>query len=153
MHPMHGRVVQPLRAARAKPASLHGTALIGLDMQGTLADGTPISMRIDDVIPVDADITYYRVSYLTGGAWLPLCGLNLDLSPVNVVMVAGTWDATGAHLTSDPSQITLACEKSTVGKCLMLGYKPWKSVTSGDQEVSLAAPFDSCVRMIRADYC
>src|SRR5262249_49095120 len=41
------------------------------------------------------------------------------------------------------------CLRSAIGKCVLLGYKPWKSVDG----TSLEPYHQTCVRLLRADFC
>lgn len=64
------------------------------------------------------------------------------------IPVPGTWDKTGAHQRST-SQFTFGCTSAAIGKCVQLGYRPWKSVNGQ----SLEGYHQACTRMIRFDYC
>jgi hypothetical protein len=130
-----------------------GDALAGLVLGSLLADGTPLSVRIDKVIPVDGDTTQYHVSYLSGGQWYPICGLETDGTPAPAVPVNGTFDGIGKRRVMDGVRFTWSCSRATVGKCVAMGYKPSRSKDVGGQAVALDPYLDACVRMVRADYC
>jgi hypothetical protein len=44
-----------------------------------------------------------------------------------------------------PGGLTLACVNGAIGKCVMWGYRPW--------EPGMRAFHQTCIRMVRADYC
>ncbi len=102
--------------------------------------------------------------------WGYVCGVRPVMSvterrprfePVPVVAIPGQWsfergfagaggkviDSTNTRYRRD---VTFACETGAIGKCALLGYKPWSTGASGQ---SLELPHEACVRMIRADYC
>ncbi|NUP13060.1 MAG: hypothetical protein HOW73_44030 [Polyangiaceae bacterium] len=59
-------------------------------------------------------------------------------------LLSGSWTQAGEHV-KDDSVIELACTSGGEGKCLRLGYLPWKS----DKDF---ARHQACTRMMRADY-
>jgi len=44
----------------------------------------------------------------------------------------------------------ITCTGGAEGKCVRFGYKPWRR---GPDGVSLAPYYQTCVRLVRADYC
>ena len=144
----------------------HGADLTGAELDGSLSDGTSITLRIDAVAPGDApDISLYTVSYRAPGsdASTPLCGTDALGAPVRAIPLAGAWDGSqgtptgGAHL-DEPSVFTFACEGYALAKCVELGYAPWRTVTECRapgvcHHLPLAAFHQACTRMLRADYC
>ena len=44
----------------------------------------------------------------------------------------------------------VTCSSGAIGKCVRLGYKPWKRLPDG---TALWDHHQACVRMMRADYC
>ena len=131
---------------------LSGSGMVGAMFAGELSGGGTVWLRIDGVDLSNADLPLYTVSYLSGSDWLPACGTE-GSSPVPAMAVAGVWDGTGRRNASDATRFTFACRTASIGKCLRLGYEPWRSANVGGQPVSLAPYIDACVRMIRADYC
>jgi hypothetical protein len=49
-----------------------------------------------------------------------------------------------------PGRFLITCTGGAEGKCIRFGYKPWQQAPDGS---SLAAYYQACVRMVRADYC
>src|SRR5262249_33873713 len=95
------------------------------------------------------DVFFYWLSWKDGCRWLPICP---SLAPA--IPVTGRWNYDqgvpgGGSKTPDPSFITWGCLRSAIGKCVLLGYKPWKSVDG----TSLEPYHQTCVRLLRADFC
>jgi hypothetical protein len=100
--------------------------------------------------------------------WAPLCD-NVDRDGrYNLAIAApGTWGdcpagtsgpQCGGRLSSDG--FVLSCrDKGAIAKCIdRMGYKPWATANACDhngtcRDVSLEPYLESCVRMVRADYC
>jgi hypothetical protein len=131
---------------RAKAGAFETAGNIdGTQLNLTGADGLPFTVRIDSALPdakdPDGEIVLYGLSYrdTSDRAWRPLCQLDAE------------GRSAGFPITQ-PGQagFTIACTSDARGKCARLGYKPWGTAASGQ---SLAPYFESCVRMIRADYC
>ncbi len=76
-----------------------------------------------------------------------LCGPNVD-GERWAFPLRGQWDAEGQKVSD--SGFTLTCSDGAQGKCVRFGYKPWKTLPSGER---LADYHQACVRMVRADYC
>jgi hypothetical protein len=159
-----------LDGVRFTGMDLGGTALKDVTLKGTtlsavLADGSEVTLRIDDVIPTaDADILNYRISHVgSRGASTPICGLDVDGTEMMSFPLAGRYDQsvgtpTGGSFIADATQFSLACKGSAVAKCAELGYKPFKTAKECNSlgqchDVSLAPLHQACVRMVRADYC
>jgi len=60
----------------------------------------------------------------------------------------GNWDSEGRRVSD--SGFTLTCAAGAQGKCVRFGYKPWKLLADG---TALADYHQTCIRMVRADYC
>jgi len=92
----------------------------------------------------------YRITVDVAGRSEALCGTDATGSPVLAIRLPGTWDhrtgvkGGGDHV-SDNQHFTLACQGSTLEKCAEL-YSPWTSTQA-------AAAFQTCTRVLRADYC
>ena len=85
------------------------------------------------------DIHRYVVSAWDGAGWVPFCK-----DAAAAVPIYGYWDNSGAkHRSKD---VTFACVNAALGKCVNFGYRPWVS-----RELDLL--HQSCVRLLRADYC
>jgi hypothetical protein len=151
-----------LQGTKANGAPVAGDQFIGAELSGTLADGTTIKARIDDVDPsADPEILLYAVSYKVGAGWQSLCG-DLYGVPIRAIPLSGRWDdsqgtPTGGDHVDDPSAFTFACVGSTLAKCTQLGYMPWKSIQEclgGEcHSLPLRSFHQACTRMIRADFC
>ena len=139
---------------------------VTIERAAKLEDGRLIALRIDDVRPyvIDNEVLLYDISYRddTDGSWQPLCHDPWG-GIVPAIPVAGRWDqrqgVAGGGARIDDGSITLACTGYAIAKCVMAGYKPWKSVQVCDgasqtcRTVSLASHHQACTRMLRADYC
>jgi hypothetical protein len=141
-----------------------GGAFIGAQMNATLADGSQIKLRIEDMAgSTDPEVFLYTVTYKDGAKWKSICGYDSSGLPQKAIPLEGIWDYSeatptgGSHIDS-PSMFTFACVGSSLAKCVQLGYKPWKTVEECDgdgncQDVALSDVHQACVRMLRADYC
>jgi hypothetical protein len=115
--------------------------------------GRSITVRIDAVTrdPSDGegDVWLHRFSTLDGktGRWRGSCTPGPD-DTVAGFPLTGRWTADGRHLRT-ASTFTLTCTSGAAGKCVRLGYKPWREDASGE---SLWDYHQACVRMVRADY-
>ncbi|HET6467027.1 MAG TPA: ADYC domain-containing protein [Geminicoccaceae bacterium] len=63
--------------------------------------------------------------------------------------LAGRWTATGEHLPG-PGTFGITCTGGATGKCVRYGYKPWGEDAEGRPLWDL---HQTCVRLVRADYC
>lgn len=81
------------------------------------------------------------------GGWQPYCDADA-LGRRAGFPVAGRSTEDGSFDPSAPG-FEIACTSGAVGKCLLLGYQPWRTTAS----LPMDRLFRSCVRMIRADYC
>jgi hypothetical protein len=128
------------------------------EFQGTTDNGSVLTLRIDGMqqqAPPDDDVWGYKVSFFNGVSWLPLC-LNAAGSPSLAIPVNGVWNHAqgvpgGGAKIDDPSAFTFSCMGTgAIAKCVYpIGYKPWKSVKGH----SLDRWHQTCVRLIRADFC
>jgi hypothetical protein len=168
---------------RSVSATLDGSALVGTSadahklglrdfvgakLTGSLDDGSPLRLVIDDVTRdagrAHSDVYLYAVSYETDGGRHPLCGVDSTGAPVPAIALAGRWDyrtgvtGGGSHI-DDPDAFTFACRGYALAKCVDLGYEPWDSIRAcADGRahcpiVSLADMHQACTRAFRADYC
>jgi ADYC domain len=143
-----------LVGVKSNGVPVSGTGFVGALMTGNLSNGGTITMRIDaaQTLPApNSDVWAYRVSYaLAGGVWAPLCGSSTTLA----IPLAGTWNLAqgvpgGGSWSASSTSFTFGCRGAALAKCVELGYKPWKTLNG----VLLRNHHQSCVRMIRADYC
>ena len=151
-----------LSAKKLDGTTLLGAELIGATLTGSLSNNTTLSLRIDTMVAGRDDTWFYGVSYLSGGAWLPLCGTDGDGARITAVALQGSWDngdgtKTGGDHIADPASFTFACRNAALGKCVDWGYRPWATATdswaSPPVTVSLADAHQACTRAVRADYC
>ncbi|HTE55021.1 MAG TPA: ADYC domain-containing protein [Kofleriaceae bacterium] len=146
-----------LSGFKATGQAISGTGLVGALMNGQLAGGGTLSMRIDSasVLPAPStDVWAYGVSYLSGGTWMPLCGTSAG-QPILAIPVPGTWNygigvTGGGSWIASATAFTFGCRGAAIGKCVELGYKPWKMLNG---KPYLRNHHQACTRMIRGDYC
>lgn len=129
--------------------SLHGADLIGAELD--LGDGS--TLRIEGVRqdPTDpsGDILLHRLSVRMGdGAWENPCEAALD-GTREAFPLAGSWDSEG-RFHAGGRKFAISCTSGAQAKCVRFGYKPWKAAADG---TALAPLYESCVHMVRADYC
>jgi hypothetical protein len=130
-----------------------GDRLVGTVLSVEDAGGTVSSIRIDEVLPdprdPDGEITLYRLSVWNAprGAWENLCTPDVE-GFAGGFPLSGTWTPAGEHQPSN--HFALTCTSGVSGKCVRLGYKPWKTRADG---ISLWGLHQACTRMLRADYC
>lgn len=123
--------------------------LLGSVLAVSVDGGPPQQVRIDAIEPDPIDTTgevllYALTAEDASGVRRAVCppdpgGLQRGFP------LAGGWTATGEHA-HDPATIELTCTSGAVGKCVRMGYHPWK----GELE---RARHQACTRMLRADYC
>lgn len=131
---------------------LRGVELAGATLRGVLSDGGELELGITAVLAPEPgdDVFRYQVSYRSDGDSLALCGVNAVGAEVPAIALEGEWDQRegvaggGSHVASDA--FTFACVDAALGKCVQLGYAPWRSV-------ALASHHQACTRLLRADYC
>jgi ADYC domain len=134
-----------------------GRILASRDLVGAVLDaadetGRVITVRIDavaqDPSDADGDIWLHRFSVMDSGtgAWRELCSLGPDGTAAGFPL-AGRWASDGRHERT-ASGFTISCTSGAIGKCVRIGYKPWREF-KGE---SLWDYHQACVRAIRADY-
>ncbi len=133
-----------------------GVDVVGAELDAMRGDGRMTAVRIRDVLPPapGSQIWRYVVDYREDdGSWWALC--KDANGPRAAIPLEGTWDhrqgvtGGGGH-TADPSHFTFACEgQGALAKCVAMGYEPWRTVS----DVGLSAHHESCVRMLRGDFC
>ena len=126
--------------------------LIGAVLDAADEQGRTIAVRIDAVTrdPSDSDgdiwLHQFSVPDATPGSWREFCSPGPD-GTIAGFPLAGVWTRDGRHEHASPS-LTITCTSGAIGKCVRLGYKPWRAV-GGE---SLWDYHQACVRAIRADY-
>jgi len=129
-------------------ASLPGTVLV----LGT-NNGPTRRIRIDAVAsnPGDpAQTTLYTMSeqHPGSGAWENICEPDPDGRRL-AFPVPGSFSP-DMRYTPSPGRFFITCTGGAEGKCIRFGYRPSETAPDG---ASLAAHFQACVRLVRADYC
>lgn len=84
----------------------------------------------------------------TSGEWHNICQPDPDGRRLGFPL-AGTFTRDGRHVYV-PGRFLITCTGGAEGKCVRFGYKPWRQ---GPDGVSLALYYQTCVRLVRADYC
>ena len=116
-------------------------------------DAAPRKVFVESVKPDPRDpeheILLYHLEAVdqATGQREELCGPDAD-GERWAFPLRGQWDSEGQHISD--SGFTLTCADGAQGKCVRLGYKPWKTMADGTR---LADYHQACVRLVRADYC
>jgi hypothetical protein len=136
-----------------------GRVLAQEQLPGTillLGDGGGVQRRIRiDAIERDGsdqagEIVLYALSEQDSGSgeWRNLCLPDAEGRRLGFPL-AGAFTPDGRYEPAH-SGILLTCTSGAEGKCVRFGYKPWGF---GPNNVSLAPYYQTCVRLVRADYC
>jgi hypothetical protein len=139
-----------LKVRKADGSFASDEELLGAVLIARGGDGIRNAFRIDaiDVDPRDpsGEVVLYTFSTQdpTTGAWKNVCTPDAQ-GVARGFPLAGVWTASGEHRRA-PGQLELTCTSGAFGKCVRMGYKPWKSEAMWDLH-------QACVRMVRADYC
>jgi hypothetical protein len=130
---------------------LAGEQLVGLTLTIADEEGRRLPVRIDRVKadPKDpaGEITLYAFSIDN-----PATGERRNLCDPDPwgeqwgFPLAFTEDGRPAQ----PGAFSITCTSGARGKCVRFGYKPWHGDVRG---VPMLHLYESCVRMMRADYC
>jgi hypothetical protein len=64
--------------------------------------------------------------------------------------LAGTAGKGGVLVSDDPARFDIVCAAGARAKCIRFGYRPWDTGADG---ASMLPVYNTCVRMVRADYC
>jgi ADYC domain len=132
-------------------SELRGAQLVGAELD--LAGG--VTVRIDAVRPDPGDKSGETLLHALStrgadGAWVPLCDADRE-GKREGFPVPGRWDEAGRyHADASASHFALTCTSGAQAKCVRFGYKPWKAAPDG---TPMAAMYEACVHMTRADYC
>jgi len=111
-------------------------------------------IRIDAVEPDAKDpageVVLYTLSEQDPGSgeWRNLCEPDPDGRRLGFPL-GGTFTRGGEYVASS-GRFLVTCTGGAEGKCIRFGYKPWRQ---GPDGASLAAYYQTCVRLVRADYC
>ncbi|MGZ3425741.1 MAG: ADYC domain-containing protein [Polyangia bacterium] len=156
-------------------ATLNDGSPVWLKLDGVQNAPAPIP-RVNAVAPRPAlrfgsDVYWYTFTwkrvprgFSRFSRWAPICD-NYDRDGYYNLAIAapGTWgdcQGPGCGGRISPYGFVLSCrDKGAIAKCIdRMGYKPWRTATACDRngncsDVSLEPFLESCVRMVRADYC
>jgi hypothetical protein len=125
--------------------------LIGAVLDATDEMGRTIRVRLDaltrDPSDRDDDIWLHRfsVSDAGTGSWRDFCAPGPDGTVAG--FPSGSWTKDGRHESAGWGFI-ITCTSGAVGKCVRMGYKPWRNL-KGE---ALWDYHQACVRAVRADY-
>jgi hypothetical protein len=145
-----------LEKGRIRVSSKHGGylpdgKLIGARLVGHGENGQPVVYRIDSVAAYrDSLVSLTLYGFSTpdaSGKWVPACDSDRMGRRLGMAL-PGYFDRSGRYV--DASTFTLACTGGAAGKCILMGYGPWVRASDG---TSMRPAFESCMRMVRADYC
>ena len=158
-------------AAEVREATIVGTAfritladgsvltqddLIGAVLEAADAEGRELTVRIDghraDPLDPSGETVLYNLSTPDPAgtdAWLELCAPGPDGVRAGFPL-AGAWTAAGGHDPAAPGSFFITCTSGAIGKCVRLGYRPWRTGPDGRPLRDL---HQACVRAVRADYC
>jgi hypothetical protein len=135
-----------------------GTQLVGARFDAMSDTSEDLELQITGAFapgPNEDPTTWrYTVEYReTDGIWVPIC-LN-DTTQVPAIPVDGYWDldegqpGDGGKIKAG-QKFLFACEQvGAIGKCVEAGYRPWQKV----DHQSLDRYHQTCVRLLRADFC
>jgi ADYC domain len=137
----------PAAAGVSSPAA-HQPLGPGAVLQAFDDGGAPVTLRIDAIEsePGDPELSLYALSRKAGEGWEPYCAPDRRGRSL-AIPLPGSWDGKGGYRAS--ARVTFGCTSGAIGKCVLFGYKPWKTVAGR----SLRDFHLACVRMVRADYC
>ena len=121
--------------------NIAGSQFTGATLVGMLEDGSIATVGIKSVHTTsDPEILHYmlQVWNAANSTWVNACENNGKAIPV-----LGLWQPNGAKVAST-TDFTFAClDIGAIAKCVQMGYKPWQ----------YDLHHQSCVRMVRGDYC
>jgi ADYC domain len=83
----------------------------------------------------------------TTGEWRNICEPDPEGRRLGFPL-SGAFAPDGQHVAS-AERFLITCTGGAEGKCVRFGYKPWRQSPDG----ALAAYYQTCVRLVRADYC
>lgn len=133
---------------RQNGRTLRSPELVGTEID--IGDGMKLRIEAVRADPADTEILLHRFSIKkdAGAEWFNPCIADRNGLEEGFPL-SGRWDA-AMSFHHDKKHFVLTCTSGAEAKCIHRGYKPWKSSKNGE---SLQPLFESCVRMLRADYC
>ncbi len=135
----------------------HGGMLTSRDLVGAVLTvqyaGTMRRLRIDAVEPDPQDasgevLLHTFSEQLADGSWANICSPGPDGRRQGFPL-AGRALPDG-RIVEAPGGIELICTGGAQGKCVRFGYKPWTQAPDGSP---MRDAYNTCVKMVRADYC
>lgn len=127
---------------------LRSADLVGAELD--LGDGNALrieSVRKDPDDPT-GQIFLHRLSQRSGdGAWTEACEADRSGNHEGFP-IPGRW--VDGRYRADSSHFAMSCTGGAQAKCVRWGYKPWANAPDG---TPMAAHYEACVHMVRADYC
>lgn len=138
---------------RGDGVRVRGDRLVGSTLLALGPEGAAEEVRIDKVEldPNDAskEVFLYTFSNFNPQTkqWEPTCAPDAEGRSTGFLL-SGSWTSDGEHLRD--GQLSVTCTSGAIGKCVLFGYKPWKTLSDG---TSLWNHHQACTRMVRADYC
>ena len=129
-----------------------GASLIGATLLVAVG-GKTIRVRIagveQDLSDPRGEILLYDFRLLTPNGEEPLCAPDPEGHRLGFPL-AGRSDSTGFLAADDSGGFELVCTSGAQGKCVRMGYSPWRNAPDGRP---LRDWYNACVRMLRGDYC
>ena len=142
-----------LRMRLADGSILEGTGLVGAKLVLAFG-GDTFRVRIAgverDTTDVRGEVLLYDFRVMRNdGSEEPLCSPDADGRRLGFP-IAGRIDKAGILQPGQPHEIELVCLAGAQGKCIRMGYAPWRKAPDGR---SMLDWHRACVRLMRADYC
>lgn len=142
-----------LRTRLADGSVFEGTGLVGAKLVLAFG-GNTFRVRIAGVERDPTDIRGEVLLYdfrvtRHDGSEEPLCSPDADGRRLGFP-IAGRIDKAGILQPGHPHDIELVCLSGAQGKCVRMGYAPWRKAPDGR---SMLDWHRACVRLMRADYC
>ena len=133
-------------------SELRGSALEGAELDlGALG-----SLRVrrhhsdpDARFPDETWLLEGELRALGASEFKPLCPPD-PKGDARMLMFSGYLDGDLRYV-DDRARFSMSCLSGVEAKCLRWGYHPWRKAPIGGE--SLAAHFETCIRLARADYC
>ena len=167
-------VALAMPAFAGPPAAVQSVTVVGTAFRITLSDGAVLAqeslpgtvlafgdgsgrqrrLRIDaaerDLRDPEGEVMLYTLSEPDpeSGEWRNACQADPDGRRLGFPL-AGSFTGDGRYVAA-ADRLLITCTAGAEGKCVRFGYKPWRQAADGS---SLMPYYQTCVRMVRADYC
>ena len=128
---------------------LRSPELVGATLTVTTGEGS-LRVHIDSVErdpdTVGGEVWLHTLSTIAAdGTWQNMCGPGPDGRRQAFPLAMRPREPDGA-IEPNYETFELICTGGAYGKCVRFGYRPWESA-------AMLATYNTCVRMVRADYC